>query len=115
MNLVTLCIYIMLYPLQHCVHNDTILMDISKVCVGTMTQFLKVKKMAKIRYRYNQAPNLTKDTNGKLTVPRQHFFCGSFMFCICLVFAMSLCASVDMRFLVTCWERADLLALVCGV
>ena len=33
----------------------------------------------------------------------------------CLVFAMSLCASVYMSFVVTCWERADLLALVCGV
>ena len=33
---------------------------------------------------------------------------------ICLVFAMSLCASVYMCFVVTCWERADLLALVCG-
>ena len=33
----------------------------------------------------------------------------------CLVFAMSLCASVYMCFVVTCWERADLLALVCGV
>ena len=32
-----------------------------------------------------------------------------------LVFAMSLCASVYMCFVVTCWERADLLALVCGV
>ena len=31
----------------------------------------------------------------------------------CLVFAMSLCASVYMCFVVTCWERADLLALVC--
>ena len=31
------------------------------------------------------------------------------------VFAMSLCASVYMCFVVTCWERADLLALVCGV
>ena len=30
----------------------------------------------------------------------------------CLVFAMSLCASVYMCFVVTCWERADLLALV---
>ena len=28
---------------------------------------------------------------------------------------MSLCASVYMCFVVTCWERADLLALVCGV
>ena len=32
-----------------------------------------------------------------------------------LVFAMSLCASVYMCLVVTCWERADLLALVCGV
>ena len=37
------------------------------------------------------------------------------MFLFCLVFAMSLCASVYMCFGVTCWERADLLALVCGV
>ena len=33
----------------------------------------------------------------------------------CLVFAMSLCASIYMCFVVTCWERADLLALVCGI
>ena len=32
-----------------------------------------------------------------------------------LVFATFLCASVNMCFVVTCWERADLLALVCGV
>ena len=31
-----------------------------------------------------------------------------------LVFAKYLCASVYMCFVVTCWERADLLALVCG-
>ena len=37
------------------------------------------------------------------------------MFLFCLVFAMSLWASVYMCFVVTCWERADLLALVCGV
>ena len=42
-------------------------------------------------------------------------FCGSFMFLFCLVFAMSLCTSVYMCFVVTCWEGADLLALVCGV
>ena len=40
--------------------------------------------------------------------------CGSFML-FCLVFAMHLCASVYMCLVVTCWERADLLALVCGV
>ena len=33
----------------------------------------------------------------------------------CLVFAMPLYASVYLRLVVTCWERADLLALVCGV
>ena len=38
------------------------------------------------------------------------------MFLFCLVFAiMSLCASVYMCFVVICWERADLLALVGGV
>ena len=31
--------------------------------------------------------------------------------CVCYV----LCASAYMCFVVTCWERADLLALVCGV
>ena len=34
---------------------------------------------------------------------------------LCLVFAMPLYASVYMCLVVTCWERADPLALVCGV
>ena len=34
---------------------------------------------------------------------------------ICLAFAMPLSASVYMCLVVTCWERADLLALLCGV
>ena len=33
----------------------------------------------------------------------------------CLVFVMPLCASVNLCLMVTCWERADLLTLVCGV
>ena len=33
----------------------------------------------------------------------------------CPVFAMPLCASVYMCSVVTCWKRADLLAIVCGV
>ena len=38
------------------------------------------------------------------------------MFLFCLVFAVSLCASVYMCFVVACWEPgAGLLALVCGV
>ena len=37
------------------------------------------------------------------------------MFLFCLVFAKSLRASVYMCVVVTCFERADLLALVCGV
>ena len=40
---------------------------------------------------------------------------GSFMFFFCLVFAMPLYTSVYMCLVVTCWEMADLLALVCGV
>ena len=46
-----------------------------------------------------------------LTVPRRYFFCGSFVFLFCLVFAMSLYASVYMCFVVACWEGAGLLAL----
>ena len=38
-----------------------------------------------------------------------------FLCFVCLVFAMPLCASVYLCLVVTCWERADLLALVCGV
>ena len=41
--------------------------------------------------------------------------CGSFMFFFCLVFAMSLFTSVYLCLVVTCWEKGDLLALVCGV
>ena len=37
------------------------------------------------------------------------------MFLFRLAIAMSLCASVYMCFVVTCSERADLLALICGV
>ena len=32
---------------------------------------------------------------------------------ICLVFVMPLCVSVYLCLVVTCWERADLLDLVC--
>ena len=37
------------------------------------------------------------------------------MLLFCLMFAMSLYASVYLCFVVTCWEPSDLFALVCGV
>ena len=38
------------------------------------------------------------------------------LLCFCSVLCLlCLCASVYMCFVVTCWERADLLTLVCGV
>ena len=37
------------------------------------------------------------------------------MFFFCPVVTMNLHASVYMCLVVTCWERADLLDLVCGV
>ena len=43
------------------------------------------------------------------------FFYGSFVFFFCLVCYAFVRASVYMSLVVTCWERADLLALVCGV
>ena len=39
---------------------------------------------------------------------------GVFLSCVCYI-CMSLCASVYKYFVVICQERADLLALVCGV
>ena len=48
-----------------------------------------------------------------LTVPRRYFFGGSFVlfpYYVCHAFASAHCCLV-----VTCWERADLLALICGV
>ena len=46
-----------------------------------------------------------------LTVPRRCFFCGSFMlFLSC--FVMLSCTSVRWCLVVTCFERADLLALI---
>ena len=35
--------------------------------IGGQTALIKVRKMAKFRNRYNQAPHLTQDTNGKVT------------------------------------------------
>ena len=48
-----------------------------------------------------------------LTVPSWYFFCGSFV-----VFTSRVChatASVHCYLVVTCWERADVLSLVCDV
>ena len=48
-----------------------------------------------------------------LTVPRRYLLCGSFvLFMSCLFHAF---ASVYCCLVVTCWERADLLAFVCEV
>ena len=33
----------------------------------------------------------------------------------CLAFTMPLCPSVYMCLVVTCWEKVDLLSLVCGI
>ena len=41
--------------------------------------------------------------------------CARLFICALWSPAGSLCASVYLCFVVTCWERADLLALVCGV
>ena len=38
-----------------------------------------------------------------------------FYFFFCHAFAMPLCLSVYLCLVITCWDRADLLALVCGV
>ena len=49
-----------------------------------------------------------------LTVPSRYFFCGSFMLFLSY-FVMLSCMSVCWCLVVTCWESADLLALICDV
>ena len=63
---------------------------------------------------YRQVVGIPMDTNCAAMVADLFLF---YLLCFffCIVFAMSLCASGYMCFVVTCWERADLLALVCGV
>ena len=39
-------------------------------CLNVYLPFIKVSKVAKIRNRYNQVPDLTQDTNGKVTNPQ---------------------------------------------
>ena len=48
-----------------------------------------------------------------LTIPRQCFFCGSFFCYLCIVFVCHTVLSVPCSLVVSCWERADLLALLC--
>ena len=43
-----------------------------------------------------------------MTVPRQSFFCGSF-----LLFVFRVCLLILCSLVVTCWEMVDLLALLC--
>ena len=44
----------------------------------------KVRKRAKIRNRYNQAPHLTQDTNGKVTASQLRERSGSVVECLTL-------------------------------
>ena len=70
------------------------------------------------RYKIESVHNRARGSNQEISLFLD--FCGTSLvdlLCVffCIVFAMSLCASVFMCFVVTCWERTDLLALVCGV
>ena len=49
-----------------------------------------------------------------LTVPERCFFCGSFML-VLSCFCYASCVYINKCLVVTCWERADLLALICDV
>ena len=53
--------------------------------------------------------------NISLTVPRRYFFCGSFLLVISHVGVCCAVVSVPCSLAVTCWEMADLLAVVCVV
>ena len=58
---------------------------------------------------------LSPPVNISLTIPRRCFFCGSFLLVMLHVGLCGAVASVPCSLVVTCWERADLLAVVCLV
>ena len=49
-----------------CIHNINACISL-KVSDSSKNGHINVRKWAKIRNRYNQAPHLTQDTNGKVT------------------------------------------------
>ena len=71
---------------------------------------------SELRVRFCAPLNRLKPSSNMflLTIPSRCFFCGSFiLFLSC--FVMLSCTSVCWCLVVTCWERADLLALFCDV
>ena len=58
---------------------------------------------------------LLTPVNISLTIPRWCFFCGSFLLVMLHVDVCYAVASVLCSLVVTCWEKADLLAVVCVV
>ena len=59
--------------------------------------------------------SLSSTLNISLTVPRQYFFCGSFLLVMIHVDVCCVVVSVLCSLVVTCRERADLLAVMCVV
>ena len=91
----------------------------ASVVIIIITRLLKTSRIITQYFNhlllYNFTTSPLKIVEPLSTFQICHSWLGSFMFLFCLVFAMFLCASVYMRFVVTCRETADLLALVCGV
>ena len=57
-------------------------------------------------------PGPHKNQGILLTVPRRCFFCGSFLLVVLHLGVRCAIVSVPCSLVVTCWERADLLAVV---
>ena len=68
-----------------------------------------------MEYLYNRIIGSDKMEVGFVICSKAVLLLWIFYVFFCLVFAMQLYASFYMSLVVTCWERADLLALVCGV
>ena len=65
-----------------------------------------------IRVRLVQLNMFTPSSNFLLAVPRWCFFCGSFLLFVVRVCLCPTVLPVTCSLVVTCWERADLLALL---
>ena len=104
-----LCFISLLY-LDLYVLGDDALISLSckpNIYVSWCTSELRVKLAPSNRFKSSSKIFYWPFQGGTSFVDLLCFFC--------LAFVMPLCASVYMCLVVTCWERADLLVLVCGV
>ena len=74
------------------------------------TKHLRVLNHTRIKGEVGAVKHFKPFSICLLTAPQQCFSCGSFLLSLCFMFAIVVVLTC---LFLTCWERADLLALLC--